>query len=108
MGRSEIQLTAKEYKTLLDQYGLNRRESQNPTETLLDKNQHNKADMGVVGSSRVSGQTQTNTFNNKEERDIYFARLNELKAQGDMARDEMERLSQDAVEQWRNDHDLPF
>lgn len=59
-GRSEIQLTAKEYTTLLDQYGFTRRESANPTETLQEKNKPNQDDMGAVGSSRVSGQAQAN------------------------------------------------
>ncbi|MDD5759658.1 MAG: hypothetical protein PHI06_11330, partial [Desulfobulbaceae bacterium] len=59
-GRSKIQLNANEYTTLLDQYGFVSRESANPTETLQEKNQHNQYDMGVVGSSRVSGQAQAN------------------------------------------------
>jgi hypothetical protein len=109
-GRSEIVLTTPEYKTLLDQYGFGSRDTTNPTETLPGKTEQIQHDTYVVGSSRVSGQTQAKsfTFNSPEERQVYFARMNELKEAGGVSRVEMERLAQDAVEQWRKDHDLPF
>jgi len=60
-GRSEICLMASEYLTILDQYGCISRESTveepNPTQTLPEKKQQSFDVMGVVGSSRVSGQT---------------------------------------------------
>lgn len=57
-GRSGILLTAKEYQTLLDQYGLKPGEtlpeSANPTNSLPKKGDEFQLDTGVVGSSRVS------------------------------------------------------
>lgn len=110
VGRSEIQLTSKEYLTLLDQYGLTRRESALPTQTLQDKDPYNQIDNSSVGSCRVSIETPVNksAFNSPEEKDIYLAKLNELKETGGMNRTEMERQAQEFVEQWRKDHDLPF
>lgn len=110
IGRSEIQLTAKEYTTLLDQYGFTRRELPHPTETLPDQSQQNSTVAGDVGSCRVSGQTPAKsfTFNNPQEKEAYYSRLNELKETGGMARPEMERVALEAVEQWRCDNDLPF
>ena len=109
-GRSEIHLTAREYATLLEQYCLARRESPNPTETLQDKTQYIQQDMDVVGISRVSEQTPVKsfTFNNPEEKEVYYARLNELKEHGGMTRTGIERLAQETVYEWRKDHDLPF
>lgn len=57
-GRSEILLTAREYRTLLDQYGLQQNDSlpnrSNPTNSLPEKDDEYQLDMGVVGSGRVS------------------------------------------------------
>lgn len=108
IGRSEIQLTIREYTTLLEQYGFSSRESGNPTDTLHDKGQHNQLDMEVVGSCRDSEQVRSFTFQNQEERELYFAKLDELKARDSLTRNEMERLALEAVEQWRRDHDIPF
>jgi hypothetical protein len=61
-GRSEILLTEREYWTLLEQYGLQPRETlpnmANPTQTLPEKTQQNHLDMGEVGSGRVSERTR--------------------------------------------------
>jgi hypothetical protein len=108
IGRSEIQLTIREYTTLLDQYGFNSRESEQPTNTLQDKEEHIQIDTSDVGSCRVSGQGRASTFNSPEEVEIYFEELDRLKAAGGIPREEMERLAREAVEQWRNGHDLPF
>lgn len=105
IGRSEIQLTIREYTTLLDQYGFNRRESQNPTETLQGKEQHIQSDTTDVGSSRVSEQVHTSTFNNPEEREIYYERLNIMLHDGEATRDEAEQGAWDAVLQWRSDNE---
>lgn len=109
-GRSEIALTIPEYKTLLNQYGFGSRDTTNPTETLPDKTEQIQYDTYVVGSSRVSGQTPANksTFSNPEEMEVYLARIKELKEKGGMTRDEIERQAQESVEQWRQNHDLPF
>lgn len=54
-GRSEIQLTAAEYRTLLDQYGFQPGQTrQLSTNFLLENNQQNQARERAVGSSRVS------------------------------------------------------
>ena len=108
-GRSEIVLTRKEYKTLLGQYGFASRDSSNPTETLPDKTERIQHDMHVVGSGRVSGQApeRKSAFSTPEEKEIYLARINELKPSG-MTRTEMERLAMQAAEQGRKDNDLPF
>ena len=50
----------------------------------------------------------SSTFDSPEEMDFYFAQLQVLKEKGGMARAEMERLAQEALEMWRNDNDLPF
>lgn len=109
IGRAEVVLTIKEYNILLEQYGFSR-ELPNPTETLQEIDQLNQQDNGFVGSSRVSEQTpaKASTFNNKNEREIYFAKLEELKTQDGISREEMEKKAQQAVEDRRQDHDLPF
>ncbi|MFZ3208515.1 MAG: hypothetical protein WA140_06745 [Geobacteraceae bacterium] len=109
-GRSEIVLTTAEYKTLLDQYGFGSRDTTNPTETLPDKTAQIQHDTHVVGNSRVSEQApaKKSTFNSPEEKEIYLARLSELKQTGTMTRDEMEQDAQETLEEWRKDHDLPF
>ena len=109
-GRSEIQLTAKEYTTLLDQYGFTRRESAIPTETLQEKNKQNQDDMGVVGSGRVSGQAPAESFtlDGPEEQNVYLLELNALEQAGGKSREEMKMLAQEAVEQWRSYSDAPF
>ena len=108
IGRSEIQLTAKEYTTLLDQYGFTRRELLPPTETLPNQSQQNNTLAGDVGSCRVPPQTKTTTFNNPEERELYLSELKILKQTGGKSLEEMERLAMVAVEQGRCDNDMPF
>lgn len=110
MGRSEIQLTAKEYTTLLNQYGFVSRESVNPTKTLLEKYQHNQDDTGVVGSSRVSEQTQAHSLScySPVEQEIYRDEFNALKQVGGRSQEEMESLAREAVELWRSYDDPPF
>jgi len=57
-GRSEIILTSKEYRILIEQYGFNCRDSKthmaNPTETLPEQTLYLPGITGVVGSGRVS------------------------------------------------------
>jgi hypothetical protein len=103
-------LTDKEYTTLLDQYGLTRRESANPTETLQEKTMHNQNDMGVVGSSRVSEHTPAERLNSysPEEQKVYSIVLNQLKQDGGSSPEEMERLARKAVEEWRSSSEPPF
>lgn len=101
IGRSEIQLTIREYSTLLDQYGFNRRESENPTDILQDKEQHIQPDMTDVGSCRVSGQGRASTFNSPEEVEIYFERLNIMLHDGKVTREDAEKGARDAVLEWR-------
>ena len=105
-GRSEIVLTSSEYNTLLDQYGF----GTNPTKTLPDKTVQIQHDTHDVGNSRVSEQAQAkkSAFNSPEEKEVYLARITELKEKGGMARSEMERLAEETLSQWRQDHDLPF
>jgi hypothetical protein len=101
IGRSEIQLTIREYTTLLDQYGFNSRESQNPTDTLQDKEEHIQLYTADVGSCRVSQQGRASTFNNHEEVEIYFERLNIMLYDGKATREEAEKGARDAVLEWR-------
>lgn len=109
-GRSEIVLTTSEYNTLLDQYGFGSRDTSNPTETLPDKTEQIRHDTQVVGSGRVLQQTpaKKSGFNSPEEKEVYLDRIKELKETGGMTRDEMEQNAQETLEQWRQDHDLPF
>jgi hypothetical protein len=96
-----IQLTIREYTTLLDQYGFSSRESQNPTDTLQDKEEHIQADTPDVGSCRVSQQGRASTFDSPEEVEIYFERLNMMLHDGKATREDAEKGAQDAVLEWR-------
>jgi hypothetical protein len=57
------------------------------------------------GKQGVSG--KTSTFNNVEERNIYFEQLR-VKLKEGMERIDAEKAAWDSVLQWRNEHDLPF
>ena len=74
------------------------------------KTERIQCDTHVVGSSRVSEQTPDKKpgFNSPEEKEVYLGRIKELKEKGGMTRDEMEQNAQKTLEQWRQDHDLPF
>jgi hypothetical protein len=111
-GYSEIRITAAEYALILKQYGHTARESENhahsQVNSLPDKAEQHQTVLREVESGRESAQVRgRSTFTTPEEKDIYLARLNELKAVGGMSRDDMERLAMEAVEKWRNSHDLP-
>lgn len=110
MGRSEIQLNAKEYKTLLEQYGFTCRELVNTRQTLREKNQYNQNTMGAVGSCRVSeyGMTQELLGYNPEELDIYQDSLNILKQIGGKTDEEMKSLARENVEIRRKNEEAPF
>ncbi|MDD2366079.1 MAG: hypothetical protein PHN84_07940 [Desulfuromonadaceae bacterium] len=113
-GYSEIKITAQEYALILKQYGHDKRESQIPVNShpnsLPDKSQQIQQPLKEVESGRESAQVrgQRFTFTTPEEKEVYLARLNELKETGGLSRDEMEGQAQGYLEQWRCDHDFPF
>jgi hypothetical protein len=109
-GYSEIKITVQEYALILKQYGLTPRESAHSTNCLPVKAEQQQNVLREVESGRESAQTrgQRSTFTTPEEKEIYLAKLNELKAMGGLTRDEMERLAQEHLGQWRCNHDLPF
>ena len=109
-GYSEIKITAEEYALILKQYGHAARESSQPTNSLPDKVEQHQHVLKEVESGRESAQVRGERFilSTPEETKIYLARLNELKEQGGMSRDNRELLAQESVENFRNSHDLPF
>ena len=119
-GRSEIVLSPKEYRTLLNQYGCIGRElSQGntpPTNSLPEKTVHFQDDTGVVGSGRESVGTRkegeksgllenSGTFRSKEEREIYYRQLSILLNEERMPRKDAEKEAAESVIRWRNEHD---
>jgi hypothetical protein len=112
-GRSEMLFTSEEYERLLEQYGFAGRgttqENPPPTFPLPLKDDSYQQLMPQVGDGRgkqgVSG--KTSTFNNVEERNIYFEQLR-VKLKEGMERIDAEKAAWDSVLQWRNEHDLPF
>jgi hypothetical protein len=106
-GYSQILITADEYSLLLRQYGLAARECENPTHSPPKLVESNQCVLREVDSSRVLAQAG-GTFSTSEEKEVYFAKLNELKGRDDLSRFAMERLAQEHLDQWRVDHDLPF
>ena len=113
-GYSEIRITAEEYALILNQYGHTARESAQPVNSqansLPGKGEQHQHVLKEVESGRESAQIrgERSNFTTPEEKEIYLTRLNELKENGGMSRDDMERLAQEHLEQWRIDHDLPF
>ena len=108
-GYSEIKITADEYALILKQYGLTQRESALSPNSLPDKAEQHQHVLREVESGRESAQVRggQSTFNSPEEKEVYLAKLNELKETGGLTRDEMERLAMEAVGQW-GQNDLPF
>ena len=109
-GYSEIIITTYEYAMILKQYGHAAGESSKPTNSLPEETEQNQLCLRVVESGRESAQVQgkRSSFNSTEEREVYYAKLQELKDDGGRSRDEMERLAQEAVDEWRKHQDLPF
>ena len=109
-GYSEIKITAQEYALILKQYGHTTRESAQPTNSQPEKVPQHQHVLNEVESGRESaqGRAKRSTFSTPEEKKVYFAKLDELKEQGGLSRDEMESLAQKSVEDFRNSHDLPF
>lgn len=109
-GYSEIRITSAEYTLILKQYGHGERECELSNNSLPGKPESNQCVLNVVesGGECGDGRAKASTFLCPEEREVYFATLARLKQEGGRSRDEMERLSREAVEQWRADHDLPF
>ncbi|NTW99245.1 MAG: hypothetical protein HGB35_04820 [Geobacteraceae bacterium] len=109
-GYSEIKITAQEYALILKQYGLNQRESSHSTHSLHDKTVQHQHVLNEVESGRESApvRVERSSFTTPEEKEVYLAKMNELKGIGGMSRDEMELLAQESVEDFRKNHDLPF
>lgn len=109
-GLSHIILTTQEYQTLLQQYGYVERVEQLSTHYRPDNNQTNQHDSHVVESGREVTQpvVKRSTFTSPEEMDVYLQTMRQLRAEGGRSQVEMEQLSHKAVQEWRQQHDLPF
>lgn len=109
-GYSEIKITAEEYALILKQYGQTPRESALPSHSLPDKTEQHQHVLKEVESGRESASVRGDrfTFTTPEEKEVYLARLNELKGIGGIPLEKMELLAQEHLEQWRVDHDFPF
>ena len=66
--------------------------------------------MGVVGSSRVSGQPPAESFTlyGPEEQNVYLFALNALQQDGGTSQEQKEILARKEVERWRSYSDAPF
>ena len=106
-GYSEIKITAPEYETLLKQYGYVGRESAKPTKSLPEKGKEYQEHLGEVGSGRHS-EHERPAFNSPEEREFYDETVQTLREEGGRSEDEIRRMADEALEEWRKYDDVPF
>lgn len=101
-GRSEILLTAKEYRTLLEQYGCGGRESAPPPQTLPETTMKNRQHTEVVGSCRVSEEVRTL---DEFDREMFEEKAAILQFNEEMSREEAEREAAKFIQEVREKSD---
>lgn len=104
-GYSEIRITSDEYATLMKQYGYVGREPSKPTNSLPNKHEQYHDLVSKVDSGRESAKV---SFNSSGEREFYYEQWQALRDEGGKSEEEIERILNGKMKEWRELDELPF